>query len=245
MNSRWAALLLVFLVAAACQRQSIARVAVEAPVPDVVEAARGAMASRDWLAAAPLFRQAIPNSPDSVALHYDLAICASHLDLRAEASREFRWVFAHAAASSEEAQVARRWLADAGAVRASPATSSQAATEPDSDTSKAESGSVRGSVQWAEPGERTRQPLNRKLLHLFGLKGTATSGLHYSIRSDENGRYEFTRVVAGPYKLTDAVAGEPMWRLKIAVPQAQETAVDLDPQNSAKVRDDFPERGPS
>jgi len=36
-----------------------------------------------------------------------------------------------------------------------------------------------------------------------------------------------------------------MWRLKITVPQAQETAVDLDTQNSAKVRDDFPERGPS
>jgi len=46
-------------------------------------------------------------------------------------------------------------------------------------------------------------------------------------------------------KLSDAIAGEPMWRLKITVPQAQETAVDLDTQNSAKVRDDFPERGPS
>jgi len=104
---------------------------------------------------------------------------------------------------------------------------------------------VRGTVRWAEPGQKADQPLNRKLLHLVGLKNTATHGLRYNVRSDENGRYEFTNIVAGPYKLTDAIAGEPMWRLKITVPQAQETAVDLDTQNSAKVRDDFPERGPS
>ena len=104
---------------------------------------------------------------------------------------------------------------------------------------------VRGIVRWAEPGQKADQPLNRKLLHLVGLKNTATHGLRYNVRSDENGRYEFTNIVAGPYKLTDAIAGEPMWRLKITVPQAQETAVDLDTQNSAKVRDDFRERGPS
>ena len=104
---------------------------------------------------------------------------------------------------------------------------------------------VRGIVRWAEPGQKADQPLNRKLLHLVGLKNTPTQGLRYNVRSDENGRYEFTNIVAGPYKLTDAIAGEAMWRLKITVPKAQETAVDLDTQNSAKVRDDFPERGPS
>jgi len=63
MRSRWAALVLVFLVAAGCQRQSSARISAEAPATDLVTAARGAMASRDWLAAAPLFRQAIAKTP--------------------------------------------------------------------------------------------------------------------------------------------------------------------------------------
>ncbi len=77
MRSRWAALVLVFLVAAGCQRQSSARISAEAPATDLVAAARAAMASRDWAAAAPLFRQAIAKTPDDAALHYDLAICAS------------------------------------------------------------------------------------------------------------------------------------------------------------------------
>ena len=245
MRTRWAALALVFLIAAACERQSVARVVADASGPAPAEAARIAMASRDWLAAAPLFRQAIAKTPDDVALHYDLAICASYLDLRDEAAREFQWGLAHGAPGSEEVQVSRRWLADAGGVAASPATSDQAAPVPDPNDPRTGDGSVRGIIRWAEPGQRTEQPLNRKLLHLVGLKNTATHGLRYNVRSDENGRYEFTNIVAGPYKLTDAIAGEPMWRLKISVPKAQETAVDLDTQNSAKVRDDFPERGPS
>ena len=49
----------------------------------------------------------------------------------------------------------------------------------------------------------------------------------------------------GPYKLTDAIAGQPMWRLRITVAEAQDAIVDLDPNNSAKIRDDFPEPGPS
>jgi hypothetical protein len=245
MRFRWVALAFVLLVAAACEKQSVARVIADAPGPAPAEAARSAMASRDWVAAAPLFRQAIAKSPDDIALHYDLAICASYLDLRDEAAREFQWVLVHAAIGSEEAQVARRWLADAGGVAASPVTSNQPAPVSDPNDPRTGDGSVHGVVRWAEPGERREQPLNRKLLHLVGLKNTPTHGLRYNVRSDENGRYEFTNIVAGPYKLTDAIAGEPMWRLKITVSKAQEAAVDLDTQNSAKVRDDFPEKGPS
>jgi hypothetical protein len=245
MRSRWAALALVLLIAAACEKQSVARVVADGPGPAPAEAARSAMASRDWAAAAALFRQAIGKTPDDAALHYDLAICASYLDLHDEAAREFQWVLAHAVAGSEEAQVARRWLADAAGVAASPATTEQAAPAVDPNDPKAGDATVRGIVRWAEPGQKTDQPLNRKLLHLIGLKNTPTQGQRYNVRSDENGRYEFANVVAGPYKLTDAIAGEPMWRLKISVPKAQETAVDLDTQNSAKVRDDFPEKGPS
>src|SRR5262249_61587581 len=110
MRTRWTPLALVLLIAAACERQSVARVVADAPGPASIEAARAAMASRDWAAAASLFRQAIAKTPDDVALHYDLAICASYLDLRDEATREFQWVLVHGAAGSEETQVPRRWL---------------------------------------------------------------------------------------------------------------------------------------
>jgi len=178
-------------------------------------------------------------------LHYGLAICATYLDLRDEALREFQWVLEHATPGSEEATVARTWLTQTGGQTARAAATDRPVTEGDGSDAKFGSSGVRGIVRWAEPGQPAEQPLNRKLLHLVGLKNTATQGLRYSIRSDENGRYEFTNIVAGPYKLTDAIAGEPMWRLKITVPKAQETDVDLELNNSAKVRDDFPEPGPS
>ena len=93
-----------------------------APVPtqvvnragDEAAEARKAMDRRDWSTAAPLFRSAIVADPENVSLHYGVAICASQLDLRDEAIKEFQWVLAHAATASEEARVARAWLVQAG-----------------------------------------------------------------------------------------------------------------------------------
>jgi len=48
--------------------------------------------------------------PRGLSLHYGLAICASWLDIRDEAMREFQWVVDHAFAASDEARVAREWL---------------------------------------------------------------------------------------------------------------------------------------
>ena len=245
MRTRWAALALILLLCTACQQNARASLQPEAQATDVASDARAAMARRDWSAAAVLFRQAIPSAPDGVALHYGLAISATYLDLRDEALREFHWVLEHATPGSEEATVARTWLTQTGGQTARAAATERPVTEGDGSDAKSGSSGVRGIVRWAEPGQPAEQPLNRKLLHLVGLKNTATSGLRYNIRSDENGRYEFTNIVAGSYKLTDAIAGEPMWRLKITVPKAQETDVDLELNNSAKVRDDFPEPGPS
>ena len=202
------------------------------------------MARRDWETAAPLLRQAIPSAPDSVALHYELAICATYLELGDEATREFQWVLEHAQAGSEEATVARTWLTQTRRPAAPEKTDERLGAERERNDAKAGNSGVRGVVEWAEAGQGV-QPLDRKLLHLVGLKNTHTSGLRYSIRSDSSGRYGFEHVVAGPYKLTDTIAGRPLWRLKITVADAEEAVVDLGPNNSAKVRDDFPERGPS
>ena len=55
------------------------------------------------------------------------------------------------------------------------------------------------------------------------------------------GRFEFKNVPAGTYKLTNRIAGEPLWRLKVDVADGQTASVDLTPQNSLRVRDDFPD----
>ncbi len=242
--TRWAALALVLLLGAACHQNARASLQPEAQVTDVAADAREAMVRRDWSAAAPLLRQAIPSAPDSVALHYELAICATYLDLRDEAIREFHWVLEHGTPGSEEATVARTWLIQTGGQTARAAAIDRPVAERDRSDSKVGGSGVRGVVEWAEAGQGV-QPLDRKLLHLIGLKNTATQGLRYSIRSDENGQYEFTNIVAGPYKLTDVIAGEPMWRLRITVVEAQDTVVDLNLSNSAKARDDFRQPGPS
>lgn len=193
-----------------------------------------AVAERDCGRAAPLLRQAIGFDPDSIELRYNLAVCATHLDLRDEAVREFHWLLANATAGSLEARTARAWLEDAGELGSDePAT----AAEPGE---KAGTSGLAGTAVWADEGE-TPRPTRRLLLHLVGLPGTATEGQYYRIRTDENGRFEFSHVVAGPYKLTNRLAGPPMWRLKVELTPGRQTTVSLNPDNSAKTRDDFPE----
>jgi hypothetical protein len=78
-------------------------------------------------------------------------------------------------------------------------------------------------------------------LHLTGIPGTSSKEQRYTIRTDDEGRYEFKRIVAGPYKVTDRVAGTPTWRLRVEVEPGRDTAFDLSPTNSISVRDDFPD----
>lgn len=196
------------------------------------------MARRDWATAAPLLRAAIRQNPSSVGLHYGLGVSASHLDDLDAATREFQWVLEHAPAGSQEATAAGSWLAGAGLSGGNaPATT---VGEASPDDPKAGSGALRGMVTWAEPGGAA-EPRKRQMVILVGLKGTPTFGLRHTIRSDENGRYEFSHVAAGPYKLTDAIAGQPTWRLKITLHPGEPTVMDLNAGNSVKVRDDFPE----
>ena len=61
----------------------------------------------DYAKAADLYRDALQTEPDSLPLHYGLGVAASYLDRRAEAIREFTWVFARAAKDSPEATTAR------------------------------------------------------------------------------------------------------------------------------------------
>lgn len=234
---RLLALALVALAVAACGSPT--------PAPkseyDVVAESLKAFDKGDWAQAARLLREAIVKQPLELRLHYSLAVAATHLELRDEAIREFRWVLANAA-GTPEAQAARNWLFAAGALppggdgtaTAGGDGSNAAASDPERGNSL-----VRGQVSWS--GGEPPIKLTRLQLFLKGLRDTPTKDVHLVLRTDEEGRFEFKNVPGGTYKLTNRIAGEPVWRVRVEVKPGETTSVDLTSQNSLRARDDFPE----
>lgn len=218
-----------------CQRAAERPSITPGPVVGAVAEARQALAMQAWAAAAPHLRAAIAQNPNDLFLHYSLAICATWLELRDEAIREFEWVAAHAPAESEEAKTAHQWLADARG-RAQP-TGARGGSGLAPDPTPGDGG-LHGIVLWGEAGQAPT--LQRRLqLHLIGLPGSPTKDRRYTLRSDEYGHYEFQRIVPGTYQLTNVIAGRPKWRVRVLVEAGRDVALDLTPGNGIGVRDDF------
>ena len=144
----------------------------------------------------------------------------------------------HAAARSEEARVAREWLD--GANRRSVASSRPGAADADAakDERVGDSG-VHGRIVWDEGTGAV--PLQRVQIHLYALSQDGTSkGISFHGRTDREGNYSFEKIPAGTYKLTDNNVLTPKWRLKVEVKPGENAPIDLGPENSLKMRDDFP-----
>jgi hypothetical protein len=232
MRSSFALLAFGVLVIAGCQRAPAARGASAPAVVNHVDEAKTALAAGNCAAAAPHLRSALLQDPGSLFLHSNLAVCATWLDLKDEAIREFEWVVAHAPADSDEMKTARSWLA------ANHAKSRSAAEGSGPDDPNAGDGRVHGQVVW---GDSAPGPLSRYQVFLMGLRDTPTKEFFRVLRTDANGNYVFAKVPAGSYKLTDTIGPEPRWRMKVTLEQAQDLSMDLTPDNSVKRRDDFPE----
>jgi hypothetical protein len=190
--------------------------------------ARDAFERRDWAAAAGSLPAALAADPDNVAVHHAAAVTATHLDAREDAIREFRWILGRTPAGSPYHQTARTWLQEAGILPAP----REAESRPPTATP---SGTLYGRVLWGEPGERAGLQL-----HLIGLPGTSTQDHRYSVRTDDDGRFEFAGIEAGTYKLSDRIAGDPSWRLRIGVEPGRDLSLDLSGDNRLPQRDDFP-----
>jgi hypothetical protein len=63
---------------------------------------------------------------------------------------------------------------------------------------------------------------------------------HYQRRTDEEGRFRFAGVPPGTYKISDRMSGPPTWRLRVEAKPGQLVLLDLGPDNSTRVRDDYP-----
>ena len=221
------------LALGACQRVPEAPRA-SAPVVDHVAEARKAIAAQQWAVAAEHLRAALPEDPKSLYLHYSLAICATWLDLKDEAIREFEWVVANAPAESEEAKTARRWLA------ANRGGTTIAAAGPAKDDPTVGDSGVHGTVTWSEPGQGPT-PQSRQQLVLAGLRDTPTKGLIYVRRANHEGRYMFKNVPPGLYRLSGEAPGGPVrWNVKVELKPGEDLALDLTSENGTSVRDAFP-----
>jgi tetratricopeptide (TPR) repeat protein len=195
----------------------------------------------DYARAADLYRTALASDPGNLKLHYGLAVAASYLDRRTEAVREFTWVLDRAPADSDEAKTAHQWLTSVGALPRGRSALSQDAPAPDEsaakDKEKTGYATVEGRVLFGEtPGAIA--PMKRMQLLLYDHPRKEN---YFRMRTDEAGQFRFTKVPPGIYKLTDKVAGQPTWRLRVELKAGQELTLELNPGNSTKARDDFPE----
>ncbi|HZP36051.1 MAG TPA: carboxypeptidase-like regulatory domain-containing protein [Methylomirabilota bacterium] len=83
--------------------------------------------------------------------------------------------------------------------------------------------------------------MTRLQLFLVGQPNSPTQHERYNLRTDEQGNFRFPDVVPGPYKLTNRVAGQPIWRLRVELEPRETKGLELSPANSVAARDDFPE----
>jgi len=209
-----------------------------APPPKAADAATlaaQALERGEYEKAAGLYRRALQSQPESPPLHYGLAVAASFLNLREEAIREFKWVLEHGASGTVEVEAARRWLISVGAL---PRPAVTAARESDE---KPGAAVLEGRAVFAETGKEAK-PMKRLQLFLVGQPNSPTKEERYNLRTDEQGHFKFSNVMAGPYKLTNRVAGQPIWRLRVELKASQDTFLELNPANSVSARDDFPEQ---
>lgn len=227
--------LLGFLLLAgpACQSQTSTPPAhVEA---DPAARAGAALDAGRYAEAMTLFREALASTPESVALRYGLAVALSYTD-RGAAIREFQWVMASAQPGSQERVESQAWLARAGALPGVPPASGRSA-EPERQAGNAV---LAGRALFAEAGA-TPEPMRRLQLFLRGQPDSPTKEERHVLRTDEDGNFKFPSVPPGPYMLTNRLAGQPIWRLRVELKPAEEQQLELNPGNSVAVRDDFPQ----
>ena len=197
--------------------------------------ARAALELQRYPEAAELFQQALERTPESVSLRYGLAVALSYVD-RAAAGREFQWVLATARPGSPEASESRQWLARAGLLPRGP-SAPVGSTQAERQVGHAV---LTGRALFAENGGKA-EPMRRLQLFLVGQPDSPTKEERYNLRTAEDGSFTFPSVVPGSYMITNRVAGQPIWRLRVELQPGEEKQLDLMNDNSVAARDDFPQ----
>jgi hypothetical protein len=230
------AYVLIGLLALLAGCQAPSRPAQSAAPEDPAALAAAALAGGRYTDARELYRQALADAPGKVGLRYGLGVASSYLDRRDDAVREFRWVVQYGRPTAPEVAAARQWLIRAGALPS--ATLSTPAARRSTAERQPGNASLEGRAIFAEAGQAPK-PMAR--LQLFLVPESPTQKERYHLRTDEEGNFTFPDVIPGPYKLIDRVAGQPIWRLRVELKPSEAKVLELTPDNSAVIRDDFPE----
>ena len=236
--SRHRAFAAVILVALLTACQSPPRPASSPVAEDPATLAARALSVGRHAEAVELYRQALAESPDKVGLHYGLGVASSYLDRRDDAVREFRWVVQYGPSKASEVDAARQWLIRVGALP--PVLAARPAPDRADRERQAGNASLEGRAVYAEAGQ-TPQPMPRQQFFLVGQPDSPTKEERYNLRTDENGHFKFPDVMPGPYKLTNRVAGQPIWRLRVELKPSETKVLELTQSNSLASQDDFPE----
>jgi hypothetical protein len=200
--------------------------AVPAPRSQAGEAdlAAAALEAGDYTRAAELYRRALTTTPESLPVHYGLAVALSHLDQKPEAIREFRWVLARGETGTVEVDNARRWLIKSG--RSPPSIPVRPGLNPANDEPSVGERNCPGRVVQLGPDSPEEESLR--------------PGPVITTRSHRGPISRFAGVPPGTYKLSDRMSGPPTWRLRVEAKPGQLVLLDLGPDNSTRVRDDYP-----
>ncbi len=233
------ALLVLLMLLAACQSPS-SPTRPTSSEDSAVLAARALAAGR-YAEAVQLYRQALGEAPGRMEVHYGLAVASSYLDRRDDAIREFRWVVQYGPPGAAEVDASRQWLIRAGVLP--PAAYAAANPKGPEKERTAGNASLEGRAVFAEGGQ-SPQPMARLQLFLVGQPNSPTQRERYNLRTDEQGNFKFPDVVPGPYKLTNRVAGQPTWRMRVELKASEVKVLELTPTNSVASLDDFPESQP-
>lgn len=226
----------LFALLAGCQSPSRPAAQSSAPEDPGARAAR-ALAEGRYADALGLYREALAEAPGKVALHYGIGVASSYLDRRDDAVRAFRWVVQYGPQTAPEVSAARQWLIRAGALP----SANLHTPAPSRATEEREAGnaSVEGRAIFAEAGQAPK-PMAR--MQLFLSPENPAQKEYYNLRTDEEGNFKFPNVIPGSYKLTDRVAGKPIWRLRVELKPSETRALELTQANSLAMQDDFPDR---
>jgi hypothetical protein len=140
--------------------------------------------------------------------------------------------------TAAEVDASRQWLIRAGVLPPA-AYAAAKSTGPEKERT-AGNASLEGRAVFAEAGQSPK-PMERLQLFLVGQPNSPTQLERYNLRTDEHGNFKFPDVVPGPYKLTNRVAGQPTWRLRVELKASEVKVLELTPENSVAALDDFPE----
>jgi hypothetical protein len=214
-----------------------------AVAPDADPRAEGDAAAQrgDWQTAVAKYAAALEKHPDDLLLHFSYGSALTQVDRDGDAMEQFTWVVRRGDPARPEVATARKWLEDAGALKAEerPAeTPAPAAAEPATPPAEVAMGQLEGKTTWpgVGPDDRTRVSVH---LRLNG-DSEATATVRQRLNVEIGTGFTWQKVPAGRYRLLGESRGVNLWDVPVVIEKDKVVNIDLSPANAAVPPAAFP-----